>query len=37
VQLALLNSGQVRYKAADTGYRTNRVSNCTHAVSHTVE
>ncbi len=32
-QIALLESGQVRYKANDAGYRNNRVSNCIHAVS----
>lgn len=28
-----LNGGQVRYKAVDSGYPINRVSNCIHAVS----
>jgi hypothetical protein len=32
-QIDLLESGQVRYKAVDTGYKSNRVSNCIHAVS----
>ncbi|MBV9123753.1 MAG: hypothetical protein JO112_10385 [Planctomycetes bacterium] len=32
-QIAHLNSGEVRYKAVDTGYPTERVSNCIHAVS----
>ncbi len=32
-QIELLNSGQVRYKAVDSGRSTDRVSNCTHAVS----
>lgn len=36
-QKALLESGQVRYKADDIGYRSDRVSNCIHAVSTTVE
>ena len=36
-QIALLNSGQVRYKANDAGYRNNRVSNCIHAVSELSE
>src|SRR5437764_1295171 len=30
--LFLLQSGQVRYKAVDSFYRTDRVSNCIHAV-----
>jgi hypothetical protein len=32
-QVALLQSGQVEYKAIDTGYPSSRVSNCIHAVS----
>jgi hypothetical protein len=32
-QLGLLGSGQVRYKADDTAYKTDRVSNCIHAIS----
>ncbi len=32
-QVNLLESGQVRYKADDMGRRSNRVSNCIHAVS----
>jgi hypothetical protein len=32
-QIALLESGQVLYKADDTGRRSDRVSNCIHAVS----
>lgn len=32
-QYGVLNSGQVRYKAIDTGYRTDHVSNCIHAVT----
>jgi hypothetical protein len=32
-QLAHLKSGTVRYKTVDTGFRTDRVSNCIHAVS----
>ena len=31
-QQALLESGTVRYKAIDTGRRSDRVSNCVHAV-----
>jgi hypothetical protein len=37
VQIQLLESGKVRYKANDIGYPTNRVSNCIHAVSSLVE
>jgi hypothetical protein len=33
----LLNGGAVRYKAADTGYDTARVSNCIHACSDLAE
>jgi hypothetical protein len=36
-QIDLLESGQVRYKAVDTGYRSDRVSNCIHAVSSIAE
>jgi hypothetical protein len=36
-QAAHLQSGEVRYKAADTGYQTSEVSNCIHAVSDLVE
>ena len=36
-QKALLEGGAVRYKAADTGYPTARVSNCIHAVSDLAE
>jgi hypothetical protein len=32
-QIAHLSSGQVRYKANDTAYPSDRVSNCIHAVS----
>jgi hypothetical protein len=32
-QIAVLESGRVRYKPVDSGYPTNRVSNCIHAVS----
>ena len=32
-QLGVLESGQVRYKAIDSGRPTDRVSNCIHAVS----
>ncbi len=32
-QIALLESGKVRYKANDMGYRSDEVSNCIHAVS----
>lgn len=31
-QFNLLQSGQVKYKAVDTGYPTSRVSNCIHAL-----
>jgi hypothetical protein len=34
---AELESGRVQYKANDFGYRSNRVSNCIHAVSSIVE
>jgi hypothetical protein len=33
----LLNSGQVRYKAVDTFYSSDRVSNCIHACSTVVD
>jgi hypothetical protein len=36
-QINLLNSGQVQYKAVDTGHFSDRVSNCIHAVSSIVE
>jgi hypothetical protein len=36
-QLALLASGQVQYKANDVGHRSDRVSNCIHAVSSVAE
>jgi hypothetical protein len=36
-QIALLESGQVRYRANDTDHRTDDVSNCIHAVSSIVE
>src|SRR5262245_21633190 len=36
-QQALLESGQVRYKAFDTGYPTDRVSNCIHAIGSIAE
>lgn len=32
-QIAHLDSGEVRYKAVDTGFPADRVSNCIHAVS----
>lgn len=32
-QCALLDSGQVRYKAIDSFHKSNRVANCIHAVS----
>jgi hypothetical protein len=35
-QVELLNSGQVRYKALDTGYQSDNVSNCIHAASSIV-
>lgn len=35
-QQSLLESGQVRYKAADMGYPTDRVSDCIHATSSVV-
>jgi hypothetical protein len=36
-QIGLLESGEVRYKAVDTGYRTDHVSNCIHAVADCAE
>jgi hypothetical protein len=36
-QEQLLLSGQVRYKAVDTGYSSDRVSNCIHALSSIAE
>jgi hypothetical protein len=36
-RLAELNSGRVRYKANDAGYRSDKVSNCIHAVSTITE
>jgi len=36
-QVLLLQSGQVCYKAVDSFYRTDRVSNCIHAIDGTVE
>jgi hypothetical protein len=35
-QIALLDSGTVRYKAVDTGYPTDVASNCIHALTSTV-
>ncbi len=35
-QIARLESGQLRYKADDTGFPARRVSNCIHAVSEVV-
>jgi hypothetical protein len=32
-QAQLLQSGQVRYKAIDSGYPTDKVSNCIHAIA----
>ncbi len=32
-QMALLDSGAVRYKANDMGYRNDEVTNCIHAIS----
>lgn len=32
-QVRYLESGRVKYKAVDSGYRNSRVSNCIHAVS----
>jgi hypothetical protein len=36
-QIALLESGEVKYKAIDTGRHSDRVSNCIHAISSIVE
>jgi hypothetical protein len=36
-QIALLESGEVLYKANDMGHRSDRVSNCIHAVSTVVD
>jgi hypothetical protein len=36
-QVALLQSGQLLYKANDTGFPARRVSNCIHAVSEAVD
>jgi hypothetical protein len=36
-QVNLLESGQVRYKAIDTGYPSDRVSNCIHAIGSIAE
>lgn len=36
-QIALLESGDVCYKAIDSGYPTDRVSNCIHAVGAVAE
>jgi hypothetical protein len=36
-QVGALESGEVRYKAVDSGYPTDRVSNCIHAVSSCAE
>jgi hypothetical protein len=36
-QVGLLESGEVRYKAVDAGYPSDRVSNCIHAVSSITE
>ena len=36
-QITLLESGEVRYKADDLGRRSDRVSNCIHAVSSVAE
>jgi hypothetical protein len=36
-RLAELQSGQVRYKANDMGHRSDKVSNCIHAVSSITE
>jgi hypothetical protein len=36
-QARLLESGQVRYKAVDSGFPSDRVSNCIHAVSGITE
>jgi hypothetical protein len=36
-QIRLLESGQVRYKAVDSGYPSDRVSNCIHAIGAVAE
>ncbi len=36
-QTRLLESGQVRYKAIDSGYSSSRVSNCIHAIGSVTE
>src|SRR5207249_1507898 len=36
-QVGLLQSGQVRYKAIDTGYPSDQVTNCIHALSSVVD
>lgn len=36
-QKAKLESGSIKYKANDMGYHSDRVSNCIHAVSSTVD
>ena len=36
-QVGLLESGEVRYKPIDSGYPTDRVTNCIHAVSSCAE
>jgi hypothetical protein len=36
-QVGVLESGEVRFKPVDTGYPTDRVSNCIHAVSSCAE
>jgi hypothetical protein len=36
-EVTLLESGQVRYKAADMGYPSDRVTNCIHALATVVE
>src|SRR5687767_7453101 len=36
-QVGLLESGRVRYKAVDTGYPSDRVTNCIHALANVVE
>jgi len=36
-QVQVLNSGQVLYKANDIGHKSDRVSNCIHAVSSIVD
>lgn len=36
-EIALLESGSVRYKSFDAGYRSDRVTNCSHAVRSMIE